>query len=338
MGESYKDAGVNLDRAQDIIPIIKEIASKNADSNVISQIGGFCAHYKLGSEANNAPIISVTSDGVGTKTQIASALKTYNTIGIDLVAMLVDDLVCGGSKPLFMLDYLVVQSIEIDIIKQIISGISEGCSLAGISLIGGETAEHPDEVQPGHFDLAGFAVGSLEESSLFRSESVENGDVLIGISSKNLRSNGFSLARHVLLKKAKLNLSDPPWPNSDKTLGEILLEPSIIYSPAILRLRERLEKGTIKAAAHITGGGIKSNLKRVIPVRSKILIENDSWPIPKIFTFIQNIGDITDIEMENTFNMGIGMVLVVKAVAAQTALQQLEDLNHEAYKIGEIKL
>jgi phosphoribosylformylglycinamidine cyclo-ligase len=270
---------------------------------------------------------------VGTKALVAQAAGRFDTIGIDLVAMCVDDLVCQGAEPLFFLDYVAVGRLDPDHIEQIVGGVAEGCQQAGCALIGGEMAEHPGAMEPGEFDLVGFAVGVAERDALVTGQLVRPGDVLIGLPSPGLRSNGYSLARRVLLDVAGRRLDAPAWEGADTTLADELLRPSVIYAPAIGALQRKVD---LHAVAHITGGGIPGNLNRVLPHDADAVVHRGTWEVPRIFTEIQRLGDIADDEMAKVFNLGVGMVVVVREGDRFKALDTLRAAGSAAVDLGEI--
>jgi phosphoribosylformylglycinamidine cyclo-ligase len=258
------------------------------------------------------PVLVASTDGVGTKLMVAQATGRYDTVGIDLVAMCVDDLVCVGAEPLFMLDYIATGKVDPDQMEPVVAGVGEGCRQAGCALIGGETAEHPGVMAPDDLDIAGFAVGAVEQGASSGPERVRVGDVIVGLPSPGLRSNGYTLARHVLLERAGRGLGDPAWDGADHTVADELLRPSVIYTPAVLAVRAALGGG-LHACAHITGGGIVGNLPRVLPEDCGAVLERSSWVEPRIFGEIQRLGSVDEDEMDRVFNRGVGMALVVRA-------------------------
>jgi phosphoribosylformylglycinamidine cyclo-ligase len=273
------------------------------------------------------------TDGVGTKALIAQATGRFDTIGVDLVAMCVDDIVCQGAEPLFFLDYIAVGKLDPDHIEQLVEGVAQGCRQAGCALIGGEMAEHPGAMEPGEFDLVGFAVGVAERDRLIDGTHVGHGDVLIGLPSPGLRSNGYSLARKVLLDGPERHLDQPAWDGAHHSLADELLEPSVIYAPAIAALLRVVD---VRAIAHVTGGGLPGNLARVLPEGADAVIDRRSWEPPRIFTEIQRLGDVSDDEMRKVFNLGIGMVVVVASGEAHRTLDILRTEGHRAVEIGEV--
>jgi phosphoribosylformylglycinamidine cyclo-ligase len=274
-----------------------------------------------------------STDGVGTKALVAQAAGRFDTIGVDLVAMCVDDIVCQGAEPLFFLDYIAVGKLDPDHIEQLVAGVAHGCRQAGCALIGGEMAEHPGAMAPGEFDLVGFAVGVAERDRLITGQHVRAGDVLIGLPSPGLRSNGYSLARKVLLESAGRRLEEPAWAGAPHTLADELLLPSVVYAPAISALLRVVD---VRSIAHITGGGLPGNLTRVLPEGTDAVLESRSWEPPRIFGEIQRLGEVSDDEMRKVFNLGIGMVVVVAPEEAHKTLDVLRTEGHRAVEIGRI--
>ena len=304
-------------------------------SGLVSGIGGFGGRFPLDLSTVANPVLVASSDGVGTKLMVAQATGRYDTVGIDLVAMCVDDLICVGAEPLFMLDYIATGKVDPDQIATVVGGVAEGCRLAGCSLIGGETVEHPGSMSPDDFDIAGFAVGVVERGTELGAERVHDGDVIVGIPSPGLRSNGYTLARHVLLERAGRQLGDPAWPGADHTLADELLRPSVIYAQPVLAVRNALG-ATLHAAAHITGGGIVGNLPRVLPEPLGAVLERASWNEPEIFAEIQHLGSVEEAEMDRVFNRGVGMALVVAPDAAEVALETLAANGQPSTVIGAV--
>ncbi len=333
MGETYEAAGVSISAGEEAVDRIKAKVRSTFRPEVIGDIGGFGGLFGFDTTRYRQPVLVSSTDGVGTKALVAQAVGQFETIGVDLVAMCVDDLVCQGAEPLFFLDYIAVGRLDPDHIEQLVEGVAEGCRQAGCALIGGEMAEHPGAMEPGEFDLVGFAVGVVERDRIITGEHVRPGDVLIGLPSPNLRSNGFSLARRVLFDIAGRSVDDLAYAGSTHTLGEELLRPSVIYAPAIMALQRDVD---VRAVAHITGGGIPGNLRRVLPARGDAVIDKRSWEAPRIFGEIARLGGVSDDEMDKVFNMGIGMVAVVPAKDAFKAIEVLRLNGHRAVEIGEI--
>ena len=301
---------------------------------VLGGIGGFGGLFKLDTDRYRRPVLVSSTDGVGTKLAVARAVGRYDTVGIDLVAMCVDDVVCTGAEPLFVLDYLAVGKLDPARVEQVVSGVAEGCRRAGCALLGGETAEHPGVMDPDDLDVAGFAVGVVEEGEQLGAHLVRPGDVLLGLPSPGLRSNGYSLARHVLLERASLDLGGPAWAGAPHSLADELLRPSEIYTPAVLAA---FGAGGVHACAHVTGGGVSGNLVRVLPPDCDAVVERTSWEVPPIFGEIARLGEVPGDEMERVFNLGLGMVLVVAAEAVDAVTRALADHGCSAVVVGEVR-
>jgi len=333
VGSTYEDAGVSISAGEEAVDRIKAKVRSTFRPEVIGDIGGFGGLFAFAAHRYRHPVLVSSTDGVGTKALIAQAVGRFDTIGIDLVAMCVDDIVCQGAEPLFFLDYIAVGKLDPDHIEQLVEGVAEGCRQAGCALIGGEMAEHPGAMEPGEFDLVGFAVGVAERDQLLTGEHARVGDVLIGLPSPGLRSNGYSLARSVLLDKGGRSLDAPAYDGARHTLAEELLEPSVIYAPAVMTLLRQVD---VRAIAHITGGGLPGNLVRVLPRGLDAEVERSSWEPPRIFAEIQRLGEVSDAEMAKVFNLGIGMVAVVPAEEAYRALDVLRANGHRAVEIGRL--
>ena len=327
MGETYAGAGVDISAGEQAVELIKDDVRSTFRPEVIGDIGGFGGLFEFAAHRYRHPVLVSSTDGVGTKALVAQAAGRFDTIGVDLVAMVVDDLVCQGAEPLFFLDYIAVGKLDPFHVKQLVAGMAEGCRSAGCALIGGEMAEHPGAMDPGEFDLVGFAVGVAERDQLVTGEEIRAGDVLIGIPSPGLRSNGYSLARLVLLDRAGLSLDAPAFEGSHRTLGEELLLPSVIYAPAVLAVQRHVD---VHGVAHITGGGLPGNLVRVLPRSVDAVVDRGTWEVPRIFREIQRRGDVDDAEMLQVFNLGIGMVVVVPEEEAFKTLDILRSHGHHA--------
>jgi phosphoribosylformylglycinamidine cyclo-ligase len=327
-GATYAAAGVD---------ILAGDAAVERMRGMVSGIGGFGGQFPLDMARFSRPVLVASTDGVGTKLMVAGATGRFETVGIDLVAMCVDDLVCVGAEPLFMLDYIACGKVDPDRIATVVGGVAEGCRLAGCALIGGETAEHPGVMAPDDIDIAGFAIGAVEDGSQLGPERVQVGDVVVGLPSPGLRSNGYTLARHVLLERAGagLDLGDPAWDGASHSMADELLRPSVIYTPAVLRVRDALGQG-LHACAHITGGGIVGNLPRVLPEGTGAVLDRGSWEEPAIFAEIQRLGSVAEDEMDRVFNRGIGMVLVVASGRADEALAVLAEEGQPSVLIGSV--
>ncbi len=332
-GATYAGAGVDIGAGDRAVERMR---------GLVPGIGGFGAQFPLDTARFANPVLVSSTDGVGTKLTVAQATGRYETIGLDLVAMCVDDLVCLGAEPLFMLDYIATGKVDPDRIATVVSGIQGGCRQAGCVLIGGETAEHPGVMAPDDLDIAGFAVGAVERARMLGPERVGAGDVIIGIPSPGLRSNGYTLARHVLLERAGRSLGDPAWAGATHTLADELLRPSVIYTPAVLAVAAALNAGSgdgssrhgLHACAHITGGGIVGNLPRVLPEGLGAVLERAAWVEPAIFAEIQRLGSVEESEMDRVFNRGIGMALVVAAAAEDETLDALIEAGLPSTVIG----
>jgi phosphoribosylformylglycinamidine cyclo-ligase len=328
-GATYARAGVDIGAGDAAVALMK---------GLVSGIGGFGGQYALDTARFAHPVLVASTDGVGTKLVVAQATGRYDTVGIDLVAMCVDDLVCVGAEPLFMLDYIATGKVDPVRIEAVVAGVGEGCRLAGCALIGGETAEHPGVMEPDDLDIAGFAVGAVEQGTQWGPERVRIGDAVIGLPSPGLRSNGYTLARLVLLapEYGGRSLGDPAWAGAEVTVADELLRPSVIYTPAVLQAGAAL--GTrLHACAHITGGGIVGNLPRVLPEGTSAVLTRSSWREPLIFGEIRRLGAVEEAEMDRVFNRGVGMALVVAAEAADEALAALAEAGHPSTVIGEVQ-
>jgi phosphoribosylformylglycinamidine cyclo-ligase len=329
---TYADAGVDIDKANKLVDAIGEIAKQTARAGVMSDIGGFGGLFSLNLANLERPVLVSSTDGVGTKLKIAFMLDKHDTVGIDLVAMCVNDIIVQGAKPLFFLDYLSMGKLDNQRATDVIKGIAQGCKQAQCALLGGETAEMPGFYQTNEYDLAGFVVGVVDNSKIIDGTEIRVGHKLVGIASSGLHSNGYSLVRKICFEVLKLKV-DQHVPELGKTIGEELLSPTKIYAATISGLLKDLP---IHGIAHITGGGISDNIVRIVPQACSILIRDESWDIPPIFPFLQQAGNISAKEMARTFNMGIGMILVVPDYAVMDIMQRIEAMNEQAYMIGEI--
>jgi phosphoribosylformylglycinamidine cyclo-ligase len=333
MGETYEGAGVSISAGEEAVERIKAKVRSTFRPEVIGDIGGFGGLFGFDAARFRQPVLVSSTDGVGTKALVAQAAGRFDTIGVDLVAMCVDDLVCQGAEPLFFLDYIAVGQLDPDHIEQLVEGVAEGCRQAGCALIGGEMAEHPGAMDPGEFDLVGFAVGVVERDQLITGQRVAEGDVLIGLPSPSLRSNGYSLARRILFDVAGRSLDEPAYPGAHHTLADELLEPSVVYAPAVSSLLREVD---VRAVAHITGGGIPGNLARVLPGGVDAVVDRSTWEPPRIFGELQRLGDVNDVEMAKVFNLGIGMIVVVPESDSYKALDVLRAAGQRASVIGSI--
>ncbi|MBL6664278.1 MAG: phosphoribosylformylglycinamidine cyclo-ligase [Rickettsiales bacterium] len=328
MSITYKKSGVDIAAGNNLVEKIKPYAKSTATAGTSSDLGGFGALFDLKKSGFKDPILVSATDGVGTKLKLAFELNIHDTIGIDLVAMSVNDLVVQGARPLFFLDYYSTSKLDVDVASDVVKGIALGCKQAGCALIGGETAEMPGIYSGGEYDLAGFAVGAVERDDILPKQTLK-GDVLIGLKSNGLHSNGFSLARYIL-KEKNIELSQKL---SSKTIGELLLEPTRIYVKSCL---EAVKTGKVKAMAHITGGGLIENLPRVLSKEVEAKIDYHSWQPNEIFAFLQKEGGVADEEMYRTFNCGIGMVLVADKNDVDEVIHNLKNSGEEAIAIGEL--
>jgi phosphoribosylformylglycinamidine cyclo-ligase len=329
---SYKHAGVDIEKGDAFVQAIKPMVESTFRPEVMTKIGGFAGCVSLNLERYKKPILVSSTDGVGTKLKIAFLMDRHDTVGIDLVAMCVNDIVVSGAKPLFLLDYLATSKLDTEKAMQVVSGIVKGCIEAECSLIGGETAEMPGFYKEGEYDLAGFSVGIVEDSQLIDGSGVTVGDKLVGIASSGLHSNGYSLVRKLILDHHKMDL-ETRVEEMGGVLGEVLLRPARIYVKTILNLTRNF---TIGGIAHITGGGITGNLPRIIPKGCKAIVHKGTWDIPPIFSFMKEKGNISEEEMLRTFNNGIGMILIVRPKEVEDILGRLHSLGEKAFIIGEV--
>ncbi|BAU49049.1 phosphoribosylaminoimidazole synthetase [Sulfurifustis variabilis] len=327
---TYRDAGVDIDAGDALVEAIKPIAKSTARPGVLAGVGGFGAMFQIPPGRYREPVLVSSTDGVGTKLKLAIETDRHDTIGIDLVAMCVNDVVVQGAEPLFFLDYFATGKLEPARDPRIIAGIGEGCRQAGAALIGGETAEMPGMYAAGDYDLAGFCVGVVERERIIDGSRVRPNDTLVGIASSGPHSNGYSLIRKIL-KSRKSRLEDP---FDGRTLGDALLQPTRIYVKPLLSLIEAIP---VHAAAHITGGGLPGNVPRVLPQGVRAVIDGRAWRRPAVFDWLQEGGNVERAEMYRTFNCGIGMVLVLDAADAEAALQRLAQAGETAHIIGHIE-
>jgi phosphoribosylformylglycinamidine cyclo-ligase len=330
---TYREAGVDIAAGEKAVEFVKQHVRSTFRPEVVGDVGGFGGLFSLGKLARKDPLLVASTDGVGTKSIIARLTGRYRTIGVDCVAMSVDDIATQGAEPLFFLDYVSVGRLVPETIDEIVAGVADGCRQAGCALIGGEMSEHPDAMEPGEFDLVGFAVGVVERTAVLP-RNVQPGDRIIGIASPGLRCNGYSLARRALLDRAGRDLAGPAWPGAQHSLGEELLRPSVIYAPSMLELRGHVD---VHAFAHVTGGGIADNLLRVLPEHVEALVERDSWERPRIFEEIRAAGSVADDEMEQVFNLGLGMLAVVPPADVFRSLDLVRASGHDAWDVGEVR-
>ena len=332
MTKSYKEAGVDISLANRIVEKIKPLIGKTSIPGVLGDIGGFGGLFSLAEHKYQEPVLVSGTDGVGTKLKIAFALNKHDSVGIDLVAMSVNDIITCGARPLFFLDYISIGKLSEKVVVELIKGITEGCKMAGCALLGGETAEMPGFYAEDEYDLAGFAVGVVEKSQIIDGREIGEGDSVIGIASNGLHSNGFSLVRKVLLEDKKYELEEK-LTFLKSTLGKELLRPTRIYVKPVLYL---LEKYKVLGIAHITGGGLLENIPRILPEEVSVDLDQNSWPKLSIFSLIQKEGNISNEEMYRTFNMGIGMILVVSPDETEQIINELNQMDFPSYLIGRI--
>ena len=326
---TYKQAGVDIDGAESAVKRIAAIARSTYNPSVLTGVGGFSGLFSLESLGAGNIVLAAGADGVGTKVKIAQAMGKHDTVGIDLVAMNADDVVTSGARPLFFLDYIAIGKLRPGVVEDLVRGVAEGCRQAGCVLLGGETAQMPGMYEEDEYDLAGFCVGAVDKGSVIDGSRISPGDVLIGLESSGLHSNGYTLARKVLLQDARMSLSQHV-PELGRTLGEELLEPTRVYSGTVLRLRESVD---VLGLAHITGGGIPGNVPRIFRPGLSMKV-TWKWPAPPIFDLIRRLGGIPEDEMRRVFNMGIGMVAVVREEDADKASRFLKDMGVGSHFVG----
>jgi phosphoribosylformylglycinamidine cyclo-ligase len=319
---SYRDSGVDIDAGDALVEAIKPFARRTLRPEVLAGIGGFGALVEV-SKKYREPVLVAGTDGVGTKLKLAFALDRHDTIGIDLVAMSVNDILVQGAEPIFFLDYFVCERLDVRVATEVVKGIARGCEIAGCSLIGGETAEHPNAFPKDEYDLAGFAVGIVEKSRIIDGRSIRPGDALLGLASSGAHSNGFSLIRKILE-------SETP----DAALMDALMEPTRIYVKSVLKL---IDSVPVKGLAHVTGGGITGNVPRMLPQGTRAVIRRGSWPRPKVFDWLQQKGNVAEDEMHRVFNCGIGMAVAVATEHADLAMDQLRGAGETVSRIGTIE-
>src|SRR5271166_3669575 len=329
----YADAGVNIAVADDAKQRIRHLASKTFSPAVLGGIGGFGALFALDGKRWKEPVLVSSADGVGTKLKVATAMGVHSTVGGDLVNHCVNDILVQGAEPLFFLDYLAMGKLEPNVVEQLVDGMSRSCRKAGCALIGGETAEMPGFYASGEYDLAGFIVGVVERNNILTGKAVKPGDTLLGLPSAGLHTNGYSLARKLVFEVAKLK-NDTYVAEVGNKIGAELLKPHVCYAPA---LKNMLAKGWVSALAHITGGGIPGNLPRVLPSGAKAIIDLDSWPVPPIFKYLAKLGEIDTDELLHSFNMGIGMIVIVPATHVKEAEADLKRRREKFFRIGRIE-
>ena len=329
---TYRESGVDIDAGDEFVDRIKPLVRSTFRPEVMTDLGGFGGLFRLHTKQFEDPVLVSGTDGVGTKLKIAFLMDRHDTVGIDLVAMCVNDIAVSGAEPLFFLDYFATGKLAVEKAQQVVTGIAEGCRQAGSALIGGETAEMPSMYADGEYDLAGFAVGVVDKPKIIDGKTIRPGDVILGIASSGLHSNGYSLARRVFFDKAKLTVS-ATLPELDRPLGEVLLTPTRIYAKQILAM---IKEFPIKGIAHITGGGITENLPRIFPPGVRARIDRKAWAVPPIFDVLSKLGQVEREEMFRVFNMGIGLILVVPAHLAHAVLDKAKELGDRGWQIGEI--
>ena len=329
---SYKDSGVDIDAGNEFARAVKTLVKPTFRPEVISEIGGFAGLFSLNTGKYRTPVLVSSTDGVGTKLRIATMMNKHDTVGIDLVAMCVNDIIVQGAEPLFLLDYIATGKIEQSVLLDVIKGIVKGCKESGCSLIGGETAEMPSFYKEGEYDLAGFVVGVVDRENIIDGSNIAVGDKLMGISSSGLHSNGYSLVRKILFEQNRMKIDDYV-KDLKKTLGEELITPTRIYAKTISNL---LRDFPLHGMSHITGGGLVDNIERILPQGCMAQLKTMSWEIPPIFSFLQEQGELDQSEMFRAFNNGIGMVLLVAEEDADDIMLRLKGLKEKAFVIGEI--
>jgi len=328
---TYSQAGVDITKGNEAVDMIKPIVKSTFREEVVTDLGGFGGLFALNKDKYEEPILVSGTDGVGTKLKVAFEMDKHDTIGIDAVAMCVNDVLVNGAEPLFFLDYLAVGKLEPEQVRDIVSGVAEGCRQAGCALIGGETAEMPGFYPVGEYDVAGFTVGIVDKKKMIDGSTIKEGDVVLGLPSSGLHSNGYSLARKVLFEKAGYKADTLLTEFEGQTVGEAVLKPTRIYVKTILGM---LEKAEIKGMAHITGGGFTENIPRVLPDGIGIVIEEGTWPVPPIFEVIRREGNVEAKEMYRTFNMGIGFVIIADQENAMKIHDYCQEINEPVYMIG----
>lgn len=332
-GLTYADAGVDIDAGAEAVELMKQHVKRTFRPEVLTDLGGFGGLFALNTGKYKNPVLVSGTDGVGTKLMVAFKTDKHDTIGIDAVAMCANDILVQGAEPLFFLDYLAVGKLVPAKVADIVKGVAEGCKQAGCALIGGETAEMPGFYGPGEYDIAGFVVGIVDRDKVIDGSTIVPGDAVIGLPSSGLHSNGYSLARKVLLEVSGYGV-DTYVEALGRTVGEEMLEPTRIYARQILPL---LEKYAIKGMAHITGGGLTENIPRILPAGTKVVLNPGAWPEKEVFRLIREIGRVSVDEMNRTFNMGIGMVIIAPADQAESILKDLSDMGEKAYLIGKVE-
>jgi len=340
---SYEQSGVSIDANDQMVGRIYSAVASTFGPRVIESKDGFAGMFRLDYDERlfkknyKNPVLIACTDGVGSKVQLAGEMKKFDTVGIDLVAMSVNDMLVQGAEPLFFLDYLAVHKLEPEFVAELVKGVAAGCRLADCALIGGETAEMPDTYSPGDFDMAGFAVGVIERKKIVTGRLIRKGDVILGLASNGLHSNGYTLVRNICFKREKLKMTDMPDGLGGAMLGDVLLEPTRIYVRPVIKLLSRYKvKRVVHGMAHITGGGLVGNIPRVLPKDCNAVIKKASWPRHDVFAFLQEAGPVEEAEMFRVFNMGIGFVLVVAEDFAESIARKLRRFGEKVYRIGRV--
>jgi phosphoribosylformylglycinamidine cyclo-ligase len=330
---TYADAGVSIDAGNALVKAIGPLARSTARPGATPELGGFGGVFDLGAAGYDDPLLVAANDGVGTKLKLAIELGLHDGVGIDLVAMCANDLIVQGAEPLFFLDYYATGKLDNDVAAAVVASIAEGCRQAGCALVGGETAEMPGMYSNGDYDLAGFCVGAVERGKVLTGAEIRPGDVILGLASSGVHSNGFSLVRRIV-EQEQWDLGKPLPAEEGRSLGQVLLEPTRIYVRALLPLAQ---EGGLKGVAHITGGGLLENIPRVVPDGSRAILDADRWPFPQIFSLLQDGGRVAPEEMARTFNCGIGMAAIVAPDGADTVAARLEGAGESVFQIGRIE-
>ncbi|MFJ8451184.1 phosphoribosylformylglycinamidine cyclo-ligase [Aerococcus viridans] len=333
MGLDYKSAGVNKEAGYQQVQLIKDMMKATYTDQVMTETGGFSGMVELGASDMKAPVLVSGTDGVGTKLMVAQEVGIHDTVGMDLVAMCVNDIICQGAKPLFFLDYIATGKLVPEKMASIVQGVADGCKQAGAALIGGETAEMPGMYGEDDYDLAGFAVGLVDKEKIISGKDIKAGDIAIALPSSGVHSNGFSLVR-AILEKNNISFNDQ-YRDTNRTVGEVLLTPTKIYAKDVLAL---IEAVTVKGLAHITGGGLFENVPRTLPEGLGLAVNRDQIPTLDIFDYLQDLGQVAEDEMFGTFNMGVGMVIFLDPADVDTALQVLAANDSDAFKLGQVTM
>jgi phosphoribosylformylglycinamidine cyclo-ligase len=339
---TYKDAGVDLELYQQTMGRLPRLMRRTHTPRVMDLPGGFAGLFRLDYNSRlfaknyRDPVLVSGTDGVGTKLKVAIAAGRFDTVGVDLVAMCVNDCLCLGAEPLFFLDYLALGKDDPELISRLVQGISDGCIEADAALLGGETAIMPDLYQPGDFDMAGFCVGVVERQRLIDGRAIRPGDVVVGLASSGLHSNGYSLVRKIVFDLAGLSVDDYV-PELEQTVGEVLLEPTRIYARALGDVLKHYRRRTVvRGLAHITGGGLAENIARILPPGRRVRLDRNAWKVPPVFGWLKQLGDVDEAEMFRVFNMGVGMTLVVNPYFAESVIRQLAEFRVAAWVVGDV--